>query len=552
MKQVRSRSYVQGRLIAVTPVGPVYKGSGDIAVLPVSVGLALIQELALRAQNGDAKVVSSLASRVSGEQALATWAHVCGCAVSHLGALVPQARLVFLRSIFAYARRQGNANGIEPVLTAAINGAWPWLGTAGESVLRYANQFLRDSKFASTVEIPVLDPINRTMSVFRPGDLGRLDPTDWMSWQKISTLGANANRGSWDGTGTAGGLGGLGVPGRRGGLDFTQWGGPDLSGSGDPGLGGLTGLGVPGGRGGPDLSAWGGPDLSGGGQPSLGGLSGLGVPGNKSGIDFSAWGGPNLGEANDLGLGGLSGIGVPGGGLDLTNIGGNGGPYGFGSALGLGGAATPLDAEKTAGANEKTKGQIEIAAGLAIGLAGVGLSASAPPVGWALAFVGGVIAGKGIADFESGSKREENAALQMPGAPAPAPQTPTTPAPTPEPAPEPEPDENGNKPKPEGAKTGDLYPDPDGTGGGNPTQLPDFDGHGGNPTTLWDEGHGGNPTTIWDENGGGENPVTIWDGDGGGVTPTTIARIERVTMLGGLGLFGDVSQIGAQTYIVRP
>ena len=92
--------------------------------------------------------------------------------------------------------------------------------------------------------------------------------------------------------------------------------------------------------------------------------------------DPSPWGGPDLSGSGDPSLGGLSGLGVPGGGLDLSNILGSGGPYGFGSAVGPGGISTPNDAEKTAGANLKTAAQIQIAAGVAIALGGITLSAA--------------------------------------------------------------------------------------------------------------------------------------------------------------------------------
>ena len=44
-----NRRSVAGRLVAITATGPVYRGRANLAVVPVSVGLALTQELAARA-----------------------------------------------------------------------------------------------------------------------------------------------------------------------------------------------------------------------------------------------------------------------------------------------------------------------------------------------------------------------------------------------------------------------------------------------------------------------------------------------------------------------
>jgi hypothetical protein len=42
-------------------------------------------------------------------------------------AAAPRARLIFLNQALSYVRRQGNVNGIEPILGAAVNAAWPGL-----------------------------------------------------------------------------------------------------------------------------------------------------------------------------------------------------------------------------------------------------------------------------------------------------------------------------------------------------------------------------------------------------------------------------------------
>src|SRR5215207_126632 len=119
VRKESKRGNVSGRLVAVTATGPIYKVKADLAVVPVSVGLAFIQKLAARAVNPEAPVISSLANRVGGDTARSAWANTCGLSSSALVGASPRARLMFLNQVLAYVRRQGNVNGIEPILGAA-------------------------------------------------------------------------------------------------------------------------------------------------------------------------------------------------------------------------------------------------------------------------------------------------------------------------------------------------------------------------------------------------------------------------------------------------
>ena len=446
------RTVINGRLVAVTATGPIYRGKADLAIVPVSVGLALIQELAARTIRPNARVVSSLANRVNGDAARSVWAHVSGCACSTLADASPRARLTFLSRVLTYAHRQGNANGIEPVLGAAVNAAWPWMDSVTlDKVLTLTSKYFRKSEFAAASTIPIIDINSRTLTLFEPGALGKVDPQVWLDWKALNPP-EFGNRGGSDPSDL-----GL-LPGR----------GPDLSGLPGRGRGsdpvGDSGL-LPG-RG-PDLSGL--PGRGRGSDPV--GDSGL-LPGR--GPDLSGL--PGRGRGSDpVGDSGL----LPGRGPGLGNLGGNGGPYGYGSTLGQGGAATPLDEEKSRAKSQRFKGgvQVTVGAGIAIfGAAQVLLSGGTSPTGWAALAIGSFVGGWGWSNIEVGTERAADAALRTPGpAPEPAPPPPPPPEPGPEPEPKPEPTEIPVEPR-----HGDLYPDPDGTGGGgNPTQLPVGDDTGG-------------------------------------------------------------------------
>jgi hypothetical protein len=100
-----ARRNVAGRLVAVTATGPIYGTKAEFIVVPVSVGLALAQELAARAINPKARVVSSLASRVGGDMAMSAWASTCVFASAGLICASPRARLIFLNQVLSYVRR---------------------------------------------------------------------------------------------------------------------------------------------------------------------------------------------------------------------------------------------------------------------------------------------------------------------------------------------------------------------------------------------------------------------------------------------------------------
>ncbi len=537
------RRNIYGRLVAVTATGPIYRGKADLAVVPVSVGLAFTQELAARAINPEARVVSSLANRVGGDTAMTAWANTCGMSSATLIGASPRARLMFLNQVLTYARRQGNVNGIEPILGAAVNAAWPWVDqTTLARMLTITSKYLRKSEFAATASVPILDPNTRTFTLFAPGALAKIDPDEWLDWRVVDRIGLGGGR---NGTNDRAGdlLGPRGpkasdLPGPDGtpgddlgfGDDFGRVIG-DLLGPRGPNLGNLPGA---------DGNPRDGDRRDDALKRTVEGLLGSRLP-SLAGLD-AANGGPRRDRGgNDFEglIGGLLGPRGP----DLGNLGGNGGPYGFGSGLGQGGAALGWDSVDKLGQSMQkigigvmALGGALIASGAAVTVASGGIGA---PLGGALASGGAEILGIGVGFIAVGFVAEAIASEGVtPTAPAGPTPTGSTPAPKPdEPVSVPvitrPPD-----PKPEEPKHTDLYPDPDGGGGGgNPTQLPDFDGSGG-----------GNPTTLWDENGGGGNPTTLWDENGGGGNPTTKAEFATTTVLTGRGLLAGVVQVGPATF----
>jgi hypothetical protein len=578
-----------GRLVAATATGPIYQTEAKVAVVPVTVALALIQELAANAMNPKANVVSSMARRVAGDSALATWAHTCGFLSSQLVAAAPRTRLMFLDTVLTYVGRQGNANGIEPILGAAVNAAWPSLESdAAAQIVTTATNYLNKSEFAHGTAIPIFDPNTRTVAAFAPGGLTKLDTAVWLNRRallrapllnlnhgtnlgpgamsgvgvpsgqagsiNLSGLGSAAGAGATDDLGLSG-LSGVGVPsGQAGSINLSGLGSAAGAGATDDlGLSGLSGVGVPSGQAGSiNLSGLG--SAAGAGATDDLGLSGVGVPSGQAGsINLSGLGSAaGAGATDDLGL---SGVGVPGGlgalaGLNgISGLGSAGGPFGFGASLGAEGAADGWDKAGKVGHDMMAFGAGLMTAGAAVAAAGATLTAATggtgapaggPMIVTGLVMVGGgvVIAGVGLAvsvaaDIKPGSDSNPSPGPAPDAGTGPAPDSGTAPGPAPDSGTGPAPDagtgpapDSGTAPAPEQPRDTDLYPDPD--GGGN-----------------------GHPDSIWDENGGGGNPTTIWDENGGGGNPTTAAKFVTATTTVGAGLLASYIQIGQGTFAMK-
>ena len=507
-------------VVARTDAGPIYRTAGSVVRVPPSVGLALAQELALKIHNPRASVVSSLAQRCNGEELEVAFREVSASLCVNFVHPNRAWRLALARSVFGYARRQRNANGIEAVMCTAVNAIWPWLGLADLRDMLALNQhYIARSPYARERGIAILDPEARTVSVFSPSRLALVDTGDWLRRQ-IERVSRNVG---WDTLPGGYGQGGYG-PGGYGPGGY----GPGSYGPGGYGQGGYG----PGGYG----------------------------PG---GYGPGGYGPGGYGQGDEFGTGSIIGPGSPGyHGLDLSNLGGSGGPYGFGSALGIGGVENP---EKDEGRDQQTAGkQMQAFGGIMIGVGTAALFAGPlGPIVGGMAIVAGTgellyglyYEGEGNKKVDHAEEKEKEADKQKgdkqsTGSVQPAGQQ-NTPG-QPKPSGPPQPSEGDDDKKKVGARPTDLYPDPDGTGGGNPNTLPDYEQHGGgNPTAIWDEGHGGGtPNTIWNEGDGGGTPTTTFDQDGGHGTPTTRAAIHPVTMLAGPGLSALIVRVGGSSAVI--
>lgn len=159
-----------GRLVAITATGPIYEAPARYTVLPLSSVLALHQELAARALDSRAPVVSSLARRVHGSTAYATWSEqTLACSIA-LAQVAPSVRLAILHQVLIYIRETGYADGIEPIVTAAIDSSWPWLlPDTLERVLRFTQSTLARTTFTDKVTTAVVDANTRTFNILPPG-----------------------------------------------------------------------------------------------------------------------------------------------------------------------------------------------------------------------------------------------------------------------------------------------------------------------------------------------------------------------------------------------
>src|SRR5690606_5656736 len=210
----------------------------------------------LRVDEPRAQVQSSLANRVSGDHALKTWYRMSGHATGPLATGAPPIVFSFLRILLKDLRRHGNADGIEPLVATATNVVWPLLSREElERLLRAVQRPLSGSEFAARHYVPVYDPTHRTISVFSPGDLARLDLEAWLDELDLDrkvwfdSLG-RYGPGDFGGYGGLGGFGGFGSQDGFGGSGMFGGLGPVEGPGWSRGFGGFGGLGGPGGFGG--------------------------------------------------------------------------------------------------------------------------------------------------------------------------------------------------------------------------------------------------------------------------------------------------------------
>ena len=539
-------------LLGVTPTGPIYRTTVEVGYIPLGSALHLLQELAMRIDHPRARVVSSLAHRVDGEDAHKTWMRMSAEFTAGLAGAPVTVRTAVLRQVLVEIRASRKADGLEPVLCAAINGAWPWLSrSTTDTVLDYALAKLASSEVARRHPVPVVDPNTRTATVFGPGALNKLDLSGWRADRAIAD------------DAYLSGIPGLGptVGEITGGLnpeDNIGWGSGELSASDMMGDGlGRGRAGVPGGlptvndlpggrgrangagrRSREDMAAgWlgdgpgRGPAGVPGGLPTINDLPGGGGassrPGHQSldelANDLLGGNGSEWGHAGRDMSGGRAGGLINGG----WGSGTPGGPFGHTGQLGIGadGASDPAD-RIIQGAAILAAGTIAIAS-LPAAFPVVAVGVAAGVVGAA----GGASIALGVVEWFDGKSAADKSPSTKPipggGAPKPKDEKPE-PKPT-DPAPAPPPDDEPHK--------GDTYPDPDPGG-----------------VAIWDDEHpGGHPNTIWDDNvpGGGTGPNRIWDDSqpGGGVGPTRVVTATAVPVhaLTGAGLRARITQIGPAT-----
>ena len=177
-----AQSGVSSRVLGRTATGPIYRSQKTIAMIPTRSAWLLLQELASRIEDPDAEVVSSLAGRLSGDDAHQAWMNISTEIVVPLVVMPGVERIRFLRRVIALIRQSGRVDGLEPVLGAAVNGVWPWMSVnAMDRVLDWSVEKLKRSALAERHAVPVVDPSTRTVSIFAPGALAKLDIGEWRS-----------------------------------------------------------------------------------------------------------------------------------------------------------------------------------------------------------------------------------------------------------------------------------------------------------------------------------------------------------------------------------
>ncbi|MEV0541924.1 hypothetical protein [Nocardia salmonicida] len=503
-----------GEIVAVTASGPIAAVSADLVVVPLESGLALVQELAARMLEPDAKVISSLALRVSGESAEATWRYTSSFICGSLIDASPAARLELLSGVLDYIRRQRNANGLETILCTAVNAAWPWISwTTLDAVLRSCQKYIQDSEVSHRFSIPVLDPNTLEWVQLIPDDL-QSDIDSWLANTGLETdINVISDRLGFGGgglpdsggAGTSGGLslggGGNGRGTSDGPLDRLGFGGGGLPDSGGAGTSGGLSLGH--GRGGTGAKHGVGPFN--GGPTGFG--SGLGSSGAS--LDSSDW--AAIGEAATVAGTALAKGSPKGKGGAVTKL--------IGAGLIAVGAAASAHALVTARKEGEDKARQAAEAKKKADDAKAAEAAKAKGKEKAPAEA------KKKAEDKKHGKKDDHTSHKK-GAD--------------------KKEESKEKPHPEKPKKSDVYLDPNHHGGGSSATLPDGDDEG-NPVILPDGDDEGNPVILPDGDDEG-NPVILPDGDDEG-NPVITADFVSIRILEGPGLGAAITtQTGTRTW----
>lgn len=517
------RFQARTELVGVTAAGPVLRADRAFWMVPAQSVFATMQELAMRVEDPKAPVCSSLSGRVGGEAAHQALLNLSTTTCMQLLGMSLDDRHEFLRIALNLIRRSDGAPGLEGVLASGINALWPALDLeTTASLIAKAKEYFGASAYSKSHSIGVVDPTDRTATLFPPGWLADHGTNDWQSRRSGEGLGGRPSDGSmgWAldqifGPGGWGPTGGLGEGGDK---DVPDWA---------PGLGGRS-------------------------ASDIGSMFGTG--------------GRRSGQAGGDGLGGLATGGGIGTGLSDFGSGLGGGLFGQGGRWGVGnGGSGPFgrtSKQEATGATWTDGDRSAFRAGVVVAAGGTLASGKVGAVGVAyfgVAVVGvylGVDAAREIADegkstVETGpiTVTYENGVTQSTNKDGSIvytlPEITITvkldengkPIPEPEPEPEPEKKDEGQPEKP---KAGDSYVDPDGSWGvGDPRRLwTDDAGGGGGPTMLWtdDAGGGGGPTML---------PPDEFGGGGGGptMTPDTLVAPGLI----GHGLVSGTMIVGDNT-----
>ncbi|PFX65957.1 hypothetical protein COL35_17330, partial [Bacillus toyonensis] len=167
--------------VAMTATGPIFKSRVEYALVPLSSALAILQELAVKIVDPEAKVSSSLATRVKGKDAYESWMRLATEISVRLIAAAPEVRFTYLRTVLNYLHKNRKIDGLEPILTSAINAVWPWLSLeTTERVLNYSSKLLKESKIACSYNVPIVDPLTRSITLYKPDELTKIDTSIWI------------------------------------------------------------------------------------------------------------------------------------------------------------------------------------------------------------------------------------------------------------------------------------------------------------------------------------------------------------------------------------
>lgn len=162
-------------LVALTVAGPIYAQVGAAISIPWPSAMLLLEELALRALDPTARVVSTIAEHNSGESAFLAHAHIQGMLVSQFRKWDVWTQAAFAAVLVSHTRDSEHGIGLEGIAASVANILWGRVpDVTAIEIVEHAGHLIAHSPY--TLRYPMyVQERSGVMSSYEPGTVFHID-----------------------------------------------------------------------------------------------------------------------------------------------------------------------------------------------------------------------------------------------------------------------------------------------------------------------------------------------------------------------------------------